>query len=241
MKIRESLTKMFKKLKNAFFFIKNRDTSFFILAICVCIIATAIIWTYPKKFKSAPDNSALDIEESYRDDINAASLMEDYINRIKEEYQKSLEKELQEEELEPPDLFSITAPISGVVAKEYSMDKLVYFETLDEWRVHSGIDIVPKETLIVKAAYSGKVEKISEDTLMGIEVILNHGGGVKTLYSCLSACKVIEGEYLEQGEQIGGVGKCSNIEMSEGPHLHFELIINDETVNPLDYFPSADN
>lgn len=243
MRINEFFKKIGCKIKDMLSKVKNRDLNFFILALCVCIIATSIIWTNSNKYKKYPDISSIEEEEENSENINETVLMDDYLNKIKEQFEESqLEEDLlEEDETIGPDLHAIAAPLAGVVIKEYSVDKLVYFETLEEWRVHTGIDIKPKDSLIVNSAYDGKVEKINNDTLMGIEVIINNGGGVKTLYSCLTVCKVQEGDEISKGDIIGGIGKCECIEMSDGPHLHFEIIVDGNTVNPLDYFPNEEN
>lgn len=248
MNYKEILKKVISKGKSVVSNVKNKDTSFFILALCVCIISTSIIWTYSNKNNNNPNDISLENNDKndnndnddYRKDtsMNATALMDDYIRRIKEEYNRNLQKEIEEQ---APDLYDIAAPLAGKVIKEYSVDNLVYFDTLEEWRVHTGIDIAPKDSLVVYSAYSGKVEKINKDTLMGVEIIINHGGGVKTLYSCLSVYNVKEGDNVKKGDQIGKIGQCVGIEMSEGPHLHFEIRIDENTVNPLDYFPKEEN
>lgn len=236
--MKNNFKKIMSKIKKTLLKLKNKDTSFFILVLCVCIISTSIIWTYSKKNNDVPEPISLEDEEDTDDSLNATSLMDDYIKKIKDEYDQSLKNEI---ENSGPDLYSIAAPLAGTIIKEYSIDKLVYFETIEEWRVHTGIDIAPKDSLKVYSAYGGKIEKINCDTLMGIEVIVDHGGGIKTLYSCLSVCKVKEGDVIGQGDQIGTIGQCEGIEMSNGPHLHFEISVDGDTVNPLDYFPNEEN
>ena len=242
MNIKKVLHAFNVKIKTIFLSIKNKDTSLFILALCICILSTTIIWTYSDKNRVNPDNlSTEDQDDDLDEGRNTTYLMDDYIRKVKDDYQRYLQEELEKDKIvDEIDLSDIATPLVGVVIKEYSMDNLVYFETIEEWRVHRGIDIAPEKSLNVYSAYKGRVAQINVDTLMGIAIINDPGVSVKNVYSCLAISNLKEGDYVDKGEQIGKIGQCVGIEMSEGPHLHFEIIINDEPVNPLDYFPNEE-
>ncbi|MGI5854030.1 MAG: M23 family metallopeptidase [Bacillota bacterium] len=66
----------------------------------------------------------------------------------------------------------------------------------------------------------------------GLSIVVDHGGGLKTRYAHLSKIYVKVGQKVKTGEKIGAVGSTGN---STGPHLHFEVIKNGKTVNPLNY------
>jgi murein DD-endopeptidase MepM/ murein hydrolase activator NlpD len=135
------------------------------------------------------------------------------------------------------DLKTINAPLAGETIKEFSIDELVYFDAIGEWRVHNGVDIKPKETLLIESAFEGTVETVNNSEITGTEIIIDHGNNVKTLYSNLSSAKVKAGDVVEKGQVIGNIGKVDSIESADGPHLHFELIVDGKNVNPLDYIP----
>ena len=125
------------------------------------------------------------------------------------------------------------APIKGEILKEFAKDSLVYSNTLEEWITHNGVDIKADKTSVVKAAYKGKVEAIKNDPRYGLTVIVNHDNGYKTVYAnLLTAEYVVEGEEIEQGQTIGTVGNSSSFEIADDYHLHFELIKNNEYLDP---------
>ena len=108
---------------------------------------------------------------------------------------------------------------------------------------HFGVDIVGSSSGAIEnkpavAANSGKVI-ISRDLTSGGRyisygryIVIDHGGGVTTLYAHLNQRNVKEGDTVEKGQTIGLVGNTGN---SSGPHLHFEVRINGSAVNPMGY------
>lgn len=101
--------------------------------------------------------------------------------------------------------------------------------------IHRGIDITGGNIYgkSVVAVASGKVIlALNTTTGYGRYVIVDHGNGVATLYAHCSELKVSVGQKVSQGQTIALVGSTGN---STGPHLHFEVRINGEKVNPANY------
>lgn len=97
---------------------------------------------------------------------------------------------------------------------------------------HTGIDLpAPKNTKIVAAA-SGTVVTVGYNTAYGNRVIINHGGGVQTLYAHMTSFAVSEGDTVSAGDVIGYVGSTG---YSTGNHLHFSVLINGSYVDPKPY------
>ena len=99
---------------------------------------------------------------------------------------------------------------------------------------HKGIDFKADEGTPVYAAASGTViVPVDADTGDGKNVTINHYANINTFYAHLNEVIVSEGDEVKQGDLIGYVGSTGE---STGPHLHFELCIDGEYVDPIDYF-----
>ncbi len=103
-----------------------------------------------------------------------------------------------------------------------------------ESRYHSGIDIdgFGNDGAPVIAAASGEVITASYDSSYGNYVIIDHGG-TSTVYAHMSGLAVSYGQTVSQGETIGYVGATGR---ATGTHLHFEVYVGDERVDPAQYF-----
>jgi murein DD-endopeptidase MepM/ murein hydrolase activator NlpD len=100
---------------------------------------------------------------------------------------------------------------------------------------HTGIDMVEPFGSPVYAADDGIVALVgSSSSGYGNYVVIAHAGGLDTLYGHLSTAVVKVGQLVTQGQPIGLEGSSGN---STGPHLHFELRINQQPINPAPYLP----
>lgn len=104
-------------------------------------------------------------------------------------------------------------------------------------RRHTGIDIPMPLNTPIRAARNGVVARTGNNSTMGFRgygnfVLVDHGGGVKTLYSHCSSVGVREGQKVMQGQVIAFVGRTGR---ATTEHLHFEVRINDKPVNPIPY------
>jgi murein DD-endopeptidase MepM/ murein hydrolase activator NlpD len=127
-------------------------------------------------------------------------------------------------------------PVNGDIVKPFTIDTLVYSPTLKEWTTHTGIDISGNVGDEVRAALSGVVESVMEDPLYGIVIVLAHGEDLKTVYTGLSTKEMVRiGQKVEKGQVISGIGRTAAFEITEDPHLHFEVLYKDEFVDPVGY------
>ena len=103
---------------------------------------------------------------------------------------------------------------------------------------HTGIDVSATTGTPITAAKSGQVIISEEGTgstwSYGNYVVIDHGDGTTTLYAHMNYRAVSEGEIVTQGQYIGDVGATGNV---TGPHLHFEVRVNGQRVDPESCFP----
>ena len=105
-----------------------------------------------------------------------------------------------------------------------------------EGAFHAGLDISAPSGTAVRATGDGIVDSAASVSGYGREVILDHGHGVRTVYGHLSGMVVIAGQHVICGQIIGYVGQTGR---STGPHLHYEVRINNVPVNPHKYLRST--
>ena len=99
-------------------------------------------------------------------------------------------------------------------------------------RLHAGIDFRAATGTPIKAAAPGEVIFAGWKSGYGNTTIIDHGGGLATLYAHQSAFRVKQGDEVKRGQVIGAAGATGNV---TGPHLHFEVRVNGTPVDPLPY------
>lgn len=130
-------------------------------------------------------------------------------------------------------------PLVGETDLPYSMDRLVYHETMGDWRVHDGIDIMGHEGEYIRAACNGTVTDVYSDDLYGTTVVIDHGEGLVSYYANLQEVPTVKtGDYVFGGDIIGAVGTSALCESAAEPHLHFAMSLNGQSVDPAAYLPT---
>ena len=101
-----------------------------------------------------------------------------------------------------------------------------------EGTFHAGLDISAPFGSLVQSAGDGIVTYAGRDSGYGNEVLINHGNGITTKYGHLSKIHAVIGQEVKRGQVIGAVGMTGR---TTGPHLHYEVCVNDTPVNPAKY------
>ena len=131
-----------------------------------------------------------------------------------------------------------TWPLKGEVIYDFSLEVLAYDETMGDWRTHSGLDIAAVVGTEVSAVSSGTVEQVYQDDLMGTTVMINHGDGLRSIYSNLASVPTVaEGDTISTGTVIGSVGNTALAEGERPAHLHLEMTKDGLAVDPVWYLP----
>ncbi|MGM9972974.1 MAG: peptidoglycan DD-metalloendopeptidase family protein [Clostridiaceae bacterium] len=122
----------------------------------------------------------------------------------------------------------IAIPSRGYISSNYGV----------RWgRLHKGTDFAANIGDPIYAALDGTVKEACYEDSYGYMVLIDHGGGIETLYGHCSELKVNVGDRVEKGQVIALVG---NTGRSTGPHLHFEVRVNGEAKDSLNYLPLED-
>ncbi|MEG1742775.1 MAG: M23 family metallopeptidase [Clostridia bacterium] len=130
---------------------------------------------------------------------------------------------------------TFVSPLKGAYLKGYAMDSLVFSKTMKDYRVHSGIDIAAPLGTAVNAYSDGIISAIEDNDMMGKCIYITHEYGVTSVYMNLSKTipeTIKVGASVKAGDIIGAVGCTACEEINEDPHLHFELILDGENIDP---------
>ena len=181
------------------------------------IIIAAAVWLSGGGFQSAADTSDVKDAVGVIQDAEVENLFEDSAAD-----DKSLTNtDIQNDDTDKDDEF--LNPTLGVLTSNFGT----------RWgRLHSGIDIGADEGEAICAAKSGRVIFSGTADGYGNYIKIDHGGGLETAYGHCSVLAANVGDEVERGQTIAYVGSTGN---STGPHLHFEVKIDGEFKNPLDY------
>lgn len=120
-------------------------------------------------------------------------------------------------------------PIKGNLTSRFGMRTHPIYKVS---KMHTGIDISASQGTVIKASAGGTVVHADWWGGYGKVVIIDHGGGISTLYGHCSAIYVKKGQKVSQGEKIAAVGSTG---LATGPHVHFEVRKNGKPVDPLGY------
>lgn len=137
---------------------------------------------------------------------------------------------------EKPAPITFSAPFAScTVKKAAALNKLVYNDTLKQWRTHNGVDFEAAAGSDVWTIADGKVEKVENTILEGTVITVSHKDGYVSIYKGLGSASVQEGDAVSAGAVIGKVGNMM-CEQKMGAHLHLEMKKDGKYVVATDYF-----
>ena len=216
----------------------RKDKSLIVgLVVCfVAIIAIAGIFTF-RDTEEAPENKLAQTEEKEEieepteitqgDDIQA-----EIITPILDV--APIEEQPQTFYFSEADL--LIWPIDGNVLMSYSMDKTIYFATLDQYKYNPAVIIEGKEGENVLAVGAGKVSKIETTAEAGTTVTVDMGNNFEAVYGQLGDLKVYKGDVIEQGQILVSLEKPTKYYTVEGCNLYFQLLKEGKPIDPIDFF-----
>lgn len=130
---------------------------------------------------------------------------------------------------------SLVWPIVGNIIINYSMDKSVYFPTLDQFKYSSAVVVSAKEGEQITAATDAVITNIYQDNELGNVVEMDLGDGFCLTYGQLHDIAVSTGQYVTTGQLIAQAGTPTKYYSVEGCNVYFKLTKDGEPVNPMTY------
>lgn len=144
-----------------------------------------------------------------------------------EEAQSNLQQTVVTDSVSLKNAYTFTKPIEGIVTSGFGASESTYQYVTGS---HTGIDLATDSGTPIKSAMAGTVTQVSSEGDYGNHIrILN--GNITTLYAHCQDIYVAEGQEITQGQEIASVGSTGN---STGPHLHFEIRIDNTPINPAE-------
>jgi murein DD-endopeptidase MepM/ murein hydrolase activator NlpD len=113
------------------------------------------------------------------------------------------------------------------------MDRVIYFETLEQFKTNPAIIIDAEVGTEVLSAARGKITSITNEDETGITVTASIGNGYSLVYGQLEDVTVEVGDIIEEGKAIGKVAKPTKYYSVEGSNLYFQVLKDEETMNPM--------
>lgn len=129
-------------------------------------------------------------------------------------------------------------PASGAILINYSMDKTVYFSTLEQYKYNPALVIGGEVGETIAASAAGIVTNVEQSAQTGITVTMDMGNGYTAVYGQLKEVPLQIGDYVAAGETVGYLSEPTKYYSVEGTNLYFEILKDGEPVNPLDFMES---
>ncbi len=213
----------------------------------IAVIAIMGVYTFTR-FQSNMEEklaqSQLEFQESTLDKFQSEiANTNDIINELPEVDVLELEPEIEEasgNDIVVPKLTftedsTLMWPVDGGVIMNYSMDRSIYFATLDQYKRNDAMVISAEIGYEVMACEYGVVSSIVETVETGRTVIVDMGGGYIAYYGQLEDIKVSSGSVVEKGQIIGYVAEPSRYYTVEGSNLYLKLEKDGVPIDPIEY------
>ena len=191
---------------------KEKDKVAIVLMLAFCIIALTSIFTVKANIDKVNKTKDVPVSENAgtEEPSDSGSQKSDPASQVsgKVPTVDSLDSE--------PAVSAFQFPVkheNAQVTNPYSMDKLIYSVTLDQYMTHCGVDIEAPEDAQVVAVADGTVTAVYEDDRYGTSIEITHPGDIVSVYSNLSTAEMVEtGDVVSGGQIIGGVGSTGLFE-----------------------------
>lgn len=128
---------------------------------------------------------------------------------------------------------SCALPMGTQILKDYSNGAMVKSKTMNDWRLHNGVDFSGEFGDEVKSVYDGTVTKIYTDSMWGKVIEIEHSGKMSAKYCGFDEINVNEGDIVAKEQVLGTLGTIP-VESADNTHLHLEIMVNGEFADPIE-------
>lgn len=191
--------------------------------------------TQEKKIEEAKIETEEDIYEIGEAELAQAEEPAEEVPETEEDTMETAGDQIQADLLSFAEDSKIIWPVNGDVILNYSMDKSIYFSTLNQYKYHPAIVISAPVGSEVQCAAKGEVKEISVNEETGTTLTMDLGNKYEAVYGQLKEVAVEEGDIVESGELLGYVSEPTKYYTLEGSNLYFQLLKNGEPVNPMNF------
>lgn len=236
-----------------------------VAAVLCFVAAIAIVGTYTlrdyRETQRKEELAQADNTEDKEDSEETSTEAEDIVINTREKPEEKIKKapEEKEEEEEPKEIqeedsvdgaqtnadIGNTAyfdnesrllwPVNGTIIMNYSMDKTVYFSTLDQYKYNPAVVISGAEGDQVICGAPGIIKSIDVSAQTGTTVNVDLGNGYELFYGQLKEVPVKVGDWVEAKSVLGYVSQPTKYYSVEGCNVYFEMRKDGQPVNPLDF------
>ena len=239
--------KSFKQKLDKFFAGKG---FYIVLVLCIAVIGVSTYYLLSDRLADVDEytNEVLESQDN-KNDSNMSVVPPDIDESTLEQYPEEPASLDDDAKVEDTDVWNeqtaedaaaaqMIWPLDGEIDLPYSVAALIFHEKLGDWRIHDGVDIAATLGTQVLAISAGVVESVEMDDMGGMTVVIEHAGGLRSIYSNLAAVPTVYvGDNVSTGEVIGSVGTTAPGETAENPHLCLKMTLDGQSVDPSTYLP----
>lgn len=211
----------------------ENDSFYLALFVCVCMVAIGGVWFTKNNVDELASNNEFTNDASKNNENDELHLIQkdnDDAIPTSTDSNQNLEQAKEKQKSE-----SKLSYLGTEVVREYSEKEPSYSKTLNLWEIHKGIDVSANKGQEIKSLLDGTVVDVYKDDEYGMSVKIKSDNDTIVVYSNLdSKTKVEKNQQVKQGDVIGIVGETSEVEISDGTHVHVHAYKGEESINPMD-------
>ena len=207
-----------EKKENKFLIFLRRNSAYLILALCIIAVGLSVsIMIISKSNSPAINLNTPTINENPTDSV------------IPDEPSDSVDKPIVE-------VVNFIMPVENAISVARYSDKVVWNSTLERYSSHKATDFFAESGTSVLCVYDGTIKSVENSLLKGVSVTVDHGNGLQTVYNSLSEVVLVsEGQVVKSGDILGYVSASNRQESKDGAHLHFEVVEDGNSIDPIKY------